>query len=316
MNVERGIVDDLEGLEAKILALDPSDREDVVQVGAALEQLVTEARDLSSEVQEALGVVLAALESVYEDGVSDRSGVMDAVATAMATVSEHLRDADETDVSAVREAAGRLRARLASSDSSPAACEPEPASSARHAPPSETDPGEGVPDGDSGSSETPAADAGGEPEASPRLPEDSDLGLLREFGVESLDHIAAAEAALLELESNPDDAEQVNTIFRAFHTIKGTSGFLGLDRIQKLAHLAENLLDRARDGQIRIVGGYADLALSSCDALRTMIEGLECLSRSTTRNCSRAWPTRRAPGSAKKGKWRFRVWETCWSRRT
>jgi two-component system chemotaxis sensor kinase CheA len=48
-----------------------------------------------------------------------------------------------------------------------------------------------------------------------------------------------------------------------------------LDLVQKLAHLAENLLDRARDGEITIKGGYADLALKSCDTLKAMIEGLE-----------------------------------------
>ncbi|MFP4355087.1 MAG: chemotaxis protein CheA [Phycisphaerae bacterium] len=107
------------------------------------------------------------------------------------------------------------------------------------------------------------------------LPEDADLELLGEFIVECLDHITAAEEALLELESNPGDSDQINVVFRAFHTIKGTSGFLGLDRIQRTAHLAENMLDRGRDGEIQITGGYADLALKSCDALRSMIEGLQ-----------------------------------------
>ncbi len=106
------------------------------------------------------------------------------------------------------------------------------------------------------------------------LPEDADGDLLKEFVVECTDHLTAAEAALLELESAPENAEEINRVFRAFHTIKGTSGFLGLERIQKLAHLAENMLDRGRDGEIRIVGGYADLALQSCDALRAMIEPL------------------------------------------
>ncbi|MFW6114633.1 MAG: chemotaxis protein CheW, partial [bacterium] len=110
---------------------------------------------------------------------------------------------------------------------------------------------------------------------SARLPEDADPDLLGEFIAESLDHISASESALLELESNPDDEDQVHTIFRAFHTIKGTSGFLGLEAIQTLAHLAENLLDRAREGEVRIVGGFADLALNSCDVLRNMLEGLE-----------------------------------------
>ncbi len=107
------------------------------------------------------------------------------------------------------------------------------------------------------------------------LPEDADPDLLGEFIVECLDHINAAEEALLVLESNPEDNDQINVVFRAFHTIKGTSGFLGLDRIQRLAHLAENLLDRGRDGEIRITGGYADLSLKSTDGLRTMIEGLQ-----------------------------------------
>jgi two-component system chemotaxis sensor kinase CheA len=109
------------------------------------------------------------------------------------------------------------------------------------------------------------------------LPADTDGELLREFVVESLDHISAGEASLLALESDPTDTDQINVVFRAFHTIKGTSAFLGLNCVQKCAHLAENLLDRARDGEIRISGGYADLALKSCDALRQMLEGLEGL---------------------------------------
>jgi len=106
------------------------------------------------------------------------------------------------------------------------------------------------------------------------MSEGTDVNLLGEYIVESLDHISNAEGALLELESNPEDREQIDVVFRAFHTIKGTSGFLGLDHIQKCAHLAENLLDRARENQVRIKGDYADLLLRSCDCLRTMIEEL------------------------------------------
>jgi two-component system chemotaxis sensor kinase CheA len=98
---------------------------------------------------------------------------------------------------------------------------------------------------------------------------------MKDFIVECLDHLTNAEAGLLDLETNADETETINVIFRAFHTIKGSSGFLGLDRIQKTAHLAENMLDRGRDGEIQITGGYSDLALKSCDALRGMIEGLQ-----------------------------------------
>ncbi|NLF29812.1 MAG: chemotaxis protein CheA [Planctomycetes bacterium] len=107
------------------------------------------------------------------------------------------------------------------------------------------------------------------------LPSDADMVILKDYIAESLDHIEASEAALLELETDPDNIELVNTIFRAFHTIKGTSGFFGLDRNQALAHHAESLLDRARNGQIKLVGGYADLALRSCDMLRLLIEGVQ-----------------------------------------
>ncbi len=106
------------------------------------------------------------------------------------------------------------------------------------------------------------------------LPADADMEILKDYIVESLDHIDASESALLELETDPDNVELVNTVFRAFHTIKGTSGFFGLDRNQELAHHAETLLDRARNGRIKLTGGYADLALRSCDMLRSMIEGV------------------------------------------
>jgi two-component system chemotaxis sensor kinase CheA len=100
----------------------------------------------------------------------------------------------------------------------------------------------------------------------------SDPALMAEFVAESLDHVTASEAALLALETDPNDKDAINAVFRAFHTIKGTSGFLNLTHIQALAHKAETLLDRARGGQIRLIGGYADLALESADALKQMIE--------------------------------------------
>jgi two-component system, chemotaxis family, sensor kinase CheA len=107
------------------------------------------------------------------------------------------------------------------------------------------------------------------------LPEDADLDLLREFITESREYIERAELCLLSLENNPDEIEAVNTIFRAFHTVKGTSAFLGLTHLTELAHRAESLLSRVRDRQIRCTGGYADLALRSLDMLRTLISGVQ-----------------------------------------
>ncbi len=108
-----------------------------------------------------------------------------------------------------------------------------------------------------------------------RLPADTDMEILEEFVVECLEHIAAIEAALLDLGDTPGDAEKINTVFRAFHTIKGSANMLGLDSIQELGRLAEDILVRARKGEIRITGDCTNLLLRSCDSLKGMIESLE-----------------------------------------
>jgi len=104
------------------------------------------------------------------------------------------------------------------------------------------------------------------------LPEDADLDLLGEFITESADLISEAEEALLTLELDPEDAESLGAVFRAFHTVKGVSAFLELTFITEMAHQAESLLSRVRDKEIRYAGGYADLALSGLDMMKQMID--------------------------------------------
>jgi len=99
----------------------------------------------------------------------------------------------------------------------------------------------------------------------------SDPALLAEFVTESMEHLERAEAALLDLETNPDNPEGINLIFRAFHTVKGTSGFLGFTQINAVAHKAETLLDQARKGEIQLAGGYADLTLEATDMLKRLV---------------------------------------------
>ncbi len=107
------------------------------------------------------------------------------------------------------------------------------------------------------------------------LPPDHDADLVGEFITESREYIEGTEASLLSLETDPDNAEAINTVFRGFHTIKGTSAFLGLSIISEMAHRAESLLSRMREREIRCVGGYADLALRSADMLNKL---LNCVS--------------------------------------
>lgn len=107
------------------------------------------------------------------------------------------------------------------------------------------------------------------------LPADSDMSLLRDFLNEAAEYIAASEVALLTLEGNPHDAEGVNTVFRAFHTVKGTAAFLGLTHIAEFAHEAESLLMRVRDREINYAPGCADLSLRSIDMLKALLGAVE-----------------------------------------
>jgi two-component system chemotaxis sensor kinase CheA len=104
---------------------------------------------------------------------------------------------------------------------------------------------------------------------------EEDREILNDFVSESLENLASIEVNLIDLEDDPDNLETINSIFRPFHTIKGISGFLNLDKINTLAHSAESLLDKARDGEITIEGNVVDLVLESVDMLKQMIQGVE-----------------------------------------
>ena len=127
-------------------------------------------------------------------------------------------------------------------------------------------------------------DAPGEPasesqeapsEAEATIISEDDAPLVLDFITEATEHVETAESALLELENRPDDGELINKIFRGFHTIKGMAGFLNLGEIQSLAHSAENLLDRARKGQLVLEGDTSDVVFESIDALKKMLSGLQ-----------------------------------------
>ncbi|HEU4630505.1 MAG TPA: chemotaxis protein CheA [Gemmatimonadaceae bacterium] len=121
----------------------------------------------------------------------------------------------------------------------------------------------------------PAAAAPAPAASGETLPDDVDADLLRDFIVESRDCIAASEAALLALESDPDDVEAVNTVFRGFHTIKGTAAFMGLSRVSEFAHHAESLLSRVRDREVAFAGHVADVALRATDMIGGLLAAVE-----------------------------------------
>ena len=92
------------------------------------------------------------------------------------------------------------------------------------------------------------------------------------FVVETAEILEKLDLELVELETHPDDVELLNEIFRAFHTIKGTSGFLGLVKLQKVTHNCEDLLNKLRKGEVQLNDDIMDAILLSYDTIKDLVE--------------------------------------------
>ncbi|HUU41165.1 MAG TPA: chemotaxis protein CheA [Desulfatiglandales bacterium] len=101
---------------------------------------------------------------------------------------------------------------------------------------------------------------------------EEDKEIIIDFVTESLENLGAIEIKSMDLEQDPSDLDAINAIFRPFHTIKGVSGFLNFNKINKLSHTVENLLDKARDGELCVDGEIIDIILNGVDILKKMIE--------------------------------------------
>jgi two-component system chemotaxis sensor kinase CheA len=99
--------------------------------------------------------------------------------------------------------------------------------------------------------------------------------LIVEFLTESNESLTALDADLITLEQNPNDKNLLSRIFRVVHTVKGTCGFLGLPRLETVAHHAENVMGRFRDGDLLVTPAYVSLILESLDRVRYLLGELE-----------------------------------------
>jgi two-component system chemotaxis sensor kinase CheA len=107
------------------------------------------------------------------------------------------------------------------------------------------------------------------------VPLAEDRELIRDFILEARDHLAQVEQQMITLEKDSSEAEAINTVFRAFHTIKGLAGFLSLDAIREIAHETETLLDRARNHRLTISPEIVDVVLAAADFLKASLMHLE-----------------------------------------
>ena len=99
--------------------------------------------------------------------------------------------------------------------------------------------------------------------------------LLSEFLTETGESLAVLDVELVKFEQDPSDADILSNIFRLVHTIKGTSGFLGLPRLEKVAHAGEDVLGKFRDGELDVTPEAVTLVLKTIDSIRDSLQGLE-----------------------------------------
>jgi two-component system chemotaxis sensor kinase CheA len=101
-----------------------------------------------------------------------------------------------------------------------------------------------------------------------------DPSLVQEFLVESEELLQRMDQDMVALESAPEDAELLNRIFRALHTIKGTSGFLGFESVVRLSHHAEDVLNALRKGEAQLMRPTIDALLATRDFLGRMLSDI------------------------------------------
>lgn len=98
--------------------------------------------------------------------------------------------------------------------------------------------------------------------------------ILEDFLVEAFELIEQLDQNLVELEGNPDDLELLNSIFRVAHTIKGSSSFLNFDILTGLTHHMEDVLNKARHGDLKLTPEVMDVVLESIDVMKSLLHAI------------------------------------------
>jgi two-component system chemotaxis sensor kinase CheA len=98
--------------------------------------------------------------------------------------------------------------------------------------------------------------------------------LLADFLTETNESLTELDVALIKLERSPNDRETLALIFRLVHTIKGTCGFLGLPRLERVAHAAENVLGQVRDGALTVTPDIITTILAALDRIKDIVHAL------------------------------------------
>ncbi|MGE5409508.1 MAG: chemotaxis protein CheA [Clostridiales bacterium] len=99
--------------------------------------------------------------------------------------------------------------------------------------------------------------------------------IFESFIIETKEILERLDLELVEIEKRPDDVELLNSIFRSFHTVKGTSGFLGLERLTKVTHKCEDILNKLRKGEAKLNDDVMDGILNAYDKMKSLVVSIE-----------------------------------------
>ncbi len=102
-----------------------------------------------------------------------------------------------------------------------------------------------------------------------------DEEILKDFITEAKENLERLDEEFVELEQRPDDKELLSSIFRTIHTIKGTAGFFGFKTLEAIAHFAEDILSKLRDGLVSVDEEITDMLLKAVDYIKAIIGALE-----------------------------------------
>lgn len=270
----------IEHISGEIVSVELTDLPGLVALGEQFAELASSLEADRPGCAEGCRGCTAALEAIVLESVDDPDATLKAVGETVSMLQEVVQGRQEGATARFPVFQHVPRGESSSADAMPAT--PEASADI----PAEGEAGENAGDsldnargGDmdrdsAGTNEVQDADSESEHDAIFVPVAINDAELVGEFVEEVQEHFDIADESLLTLEQNPADAEAISVVFRAFHTLKGTSGFLGLPAISELAHKAENVLDAVRNEEMVFQGEVADVAFAALDALKTLVSNV------------------------------------------
>ena len=290
-----GLSNTLRNLASDLDSLDTSNRQKLVEIGARLEKT---SRVIETEVPELSDTVtycLESLQTIYQSDAHKTRDLRTATVEALDTTASYCQEGNGAGAtrSSVEEVTRSLTSILettlnqhikpeSAASAAPVPPAPEPAPAAPEPPASEPAPAPPA------ASEPPASEPAPAPAPAPPEPAPPSLEkthenisstgitdeILTEFLAESNENLDTLNVEIVDLEENPTDTNLLNSIFRTIHTIKGTCGFIGLSRLEQVAHATENVLDKARERQLDVTPRSITLILAAIDLIQSILNHL------------------------------------------